>query len=616
MKRIIPILLVLVLLLSACASLPTDESSSVPDSSGSDASVPEAPFEPTKQNTLLDNKEPYSDSLWYLPNATVEGMTYPTLKAFGENLLLTSLDYGNMEDIRAHLVLISGQDGQVLNEITIPVAEAATPQILGNTLAICNNVAGTITLLDAQLNTTSEFTLPANTASWYLGTDLDTVFEFSYTDGGQVWSISRGEKLSELPISEVSPSNSASNEDIMLSCLNRDTLRQSILSLNLGTGSLVSLPFPGRYDAVSRSGSLWLASSYEKPDVYYFGSDASPKVLTVEDGTLSFCGDRLLRTGYNSSLTLYDSDLSFISRCDFSGLYLSNILWQENLGGYLLLMIDTSDQIRLYFWDTSTGMSGDPLPSQPFSDESSLPAGTSADADLYERAQEISERYGLQIRIADQCETEFSYFSAYQITDRDLISSGLDLLERALEEYPENFFEQLSYGQYPPVTIQFVAGLTATNGFGGDSAYTAFTQNTSIVVDLYSCGIPTFHHEFSHIIDSRLAFDAEHRSDALFSVEHWLELQPEDFSYTGTYDYPHENVQSDWYSYFIDVYAMTNATEDRARVFEYALDPEALVYKQSAGLRQKLQYYSDCIRDSFDTTGWPETTAWEKPLTK
>ena len=59
---------------------------------------------------------------------------------------------------------------------------------------------------------------------------------------------------------------------------------------------------------------------------------------------------------------------------------------------------------------------------------------------------------------------------------------------------------------------------------------------------------------------------------------------------------------------------MINATEDRARIFEIAVENSGMLFLDAPGRIAKLQYYCDCIRDCFDTTLWPETVAWEAPL--
>ena len=69
------------------------------------------------------------------------------------------------------------------------------------------------------------------------------------------------------------------------------------------------------------------------------------------------------------------------------------------------------------------------------------------------------------------------------------------------------------------------------------------------------------------------------------------------------------------FSWFVDDYATINPTEDRARVLEYAMaDYGMWTFEGNEGLTAKLDYYARCIRDGFDTTGWPEVTLWEQYL--
>ena len=58
---------------------------------------------------------------------------------------------------------------------------------------------------------------------------------------------------------------------------------------------------------------------------------------------------------------------------------------------------------------------------------------------------------------------------------------------------------------------------------------------------------------------------------------------------------------------------MTYPTEDRATLFAAAMAKVPLL-EESPGMQAKLDYYARCIRDCFDTEGWPEVTAWEQPL--
>ena len=61
-------------------------------------------------------------------------------------------------------------------------------------------------------------------------------------------------------------------------------------------------------------------------------------------------------------------------------------------------------------------------------------------------------------------------------------------------------------------------------------------------------------------------------------------------------------------------YACTNSTEDRAMLMEEAMQGKINSFKGKEGLTNKLIYYSEGIRDNFDTTGWPEKLPWEEVL--
>ena len=61
-------------------------------------------------------------------------------------------------------------------------------------------------------------------------------------------------------------------------------------------------------------------------------------------------------------------------------------------------------------------------------------------------------------------------------------------------------------------------------------------------------------------------------------------------------------------------YALTFPTEDRAVLMAAAMEQNSWDFEAGSGRRAKMQFYADCIRDCFDTTGWPQTTMWEQVL--
>ena len=94
----------------------------------------------------------------------------------------------------------------------------------------------------------------------------------------------------------------------------------------------------------------------------------------------------------------------------------------------------------------------------------------------------------------------------------------------------------------------------------------------------------------------------------------WLSLQPEGFRYAESYtDMPEQTSAFVNSGYFVREYSMTFPTEDRATLMALAMSDSAAL-SGNTGMVEKMRYYAACIRDCFDTTGWPEITPWESVL--
>jgi hypothetical protein len=228
----------------------------------------------------------------------------------------------------------------------------------------------------------------------------------------------------------------------------------------------------------------------------------------------------------------------------------------------------------------------------------------------------MSVRYGLSILVGTDCGTDFFDFTAETMMDWGLVDDALDTLEDALEDYPEGFFQQLRYGDVRRTEIHLVGSITAITYEYVDT-YEAFVQENYdchiMVADITQADISTYYHEFSHIIDSFLEWDAMDREDALFSEDAWCSLNP--WWFDGyTYDYSWQQDMED-YTAFVGTYSTINPTEDRAMVLEDAMmDYGHWTFEDAAVLLEKLDYYCRCIRDAFDTSGWPDTVLWEQYL--
>ena len=130
----------------------------------------------------------------------------------------------------------------------------------------------------------------------------------------------------------------------------------------------------------------------------------------------------------------------------------------------------------------------------------------------------------------------------------------------------------------------------------------------------------------SHAIESKIIY----LSDTYIDGEEWAALKPDPAVYGDCYSYSYStysefeeselsqflyNLAEPENAYFMDNYSLTFPTEDRARIFEYAMDSDYswIDWNQTPHLKAKLNYYAGCIRAAFDTTGW-ENVPWEAYL--
>jgi hypothetical protein len=198
-----------------------------------------------------------------------------------------------------------------------------------------------------------------------------------------------------------------------------------------------------------------------------------------------------------------------------------------------------------------------------------------------------------------------------------LVHSALDVLERAFSVYPEGFLCQLPFGALQQIRIEVVDNLRGKDGMVTHPvSIGGFTQERFdhylIVFDSRSLDAQTVYHELSHVIDNHLAWDASLRSKALFSEDTWLSLQPKGFLYAYSYtDMPDAIAAYENSGYFVSSYSMTFPSEDRATLMSLIMSDKT-VLQENPGMVEKMRYYAACIRDCFNTEGWPLTTLWEQ----
>ena len=614
MKRFLILLLCLALLTGCRADLqPTSFPETEPVASTEAALPQEQPGVP-----LLDQGEAAGESgnLLYIPNPHVESMACPEIRLYGNGLLL----YEHTPEGMLQLKRISLEDGRLEAEAAYPGTPAASVQIGSGLIGLCDSGSGKVRILNESLELEATWDVPFEGESWYLNQELETVYVLVFDEGLRAYDLATGQSRWLLENAAFVQSLGAGNGHVLFSYTDRADQKTYQRCLNLSTAALETLPLEGKVSSGIRSGAQWLLRQDIASGAYVLVDQEEAVTFTRSEGLAELLSGRrqlLVTDGSCRELSLYDLEGNFLSRCTLPeaeyGSVGTDLVWSGYWQGYFFR--DTYENgAHLMFWDIDTAQVGENLAVTPLGAVQG-PENVMDEA-LYQRAQELSQRFGVDIRIGEQCALDYTHYQADVLTDPNLVRRGLDVLELAFGSYPEGFFRQLPYGDITQIRVELAANLRGQDGMDTHPASVGgFAQVNSdhylIVFDTPSLDAATVYHELSHVIDKRLKWDASLRPQALFSEEIWLSLQPEGFRYAYSYiDMPDEIAAYENSGYFISRYAMTFPTEDRATLMSVIMSDKTILL-ENPGMAEKMRYYAACIRDCFDTEGWPETTLWE-----
>ena len=248
-------------------------------------------------------------------------------------------------------------------------------------------------------------------------------------------------------------------------------------------------------------------------------------------------------------------------------------------------------------------------------------------SDINARITALEQKYGFSIYFGPEVPKRIDYYDIHQFKNKDKLSIALDSLEEILGCFPDDFFTQLCYGDIRGMRIYLCGDISSGHSdmINEPSGFVNIINNHNVMV--LNCNYSwdfsyTVGHEISHLIDQRLTFIHTYNDKSEFSEGKWNSFNPDSFSYDDSYaNYNPDDPSSHISGYFIDSYGMTFATEDRSEIFGTAIDDyinsiyDDARFTDDSPIRNKLDYYSRCIRDGFDTKDWPDTMAWESVLT-
>ncbi|MBE5956372.1 MAG: hypothetical protein E7253_07960 [Lachnospiraceae bacterium] len=630
MKKILSIFcIIFVLTLTACGG-------KTPGTSTEDKTTNTTTEEPKieKVVTILDEKRPVDEKgvLSYIHNEEIEAGIQQQIYNFQGNILLCSSYYdGKTGESNFILKLISTQTGELLGQKECSGMEIAMIQVLDRHVVLSDNPTGKVIIFDGELNIEKEYTLPSG--SIFLNRMMTKAYIVDYEKGILAVDLSDGsekrwaEEITGAYVSKMC------GDYVTLTYTDSKTGLSSYAVMNLAGEELDILDLNKSLYAVEHNSRVWLGGMVGESEQYFYGTEEVPQSFQLESGTMATFvrnSDELLITEMKGDGSMdfyaYHPDGTFYSMMNLPGGtegYLESIVWFENLGGYLLTNIEAPGVDKLYFWDLSVSVEGEDLKLTELKDE--VLTGDAVSADLYKKAQTIGDKYGVTIKIAEQCDTDYNDYMVEQNLNAEKISRGLDIIDLSLASYPDGFIDQLYFGYFREIEINLMGNIYAVNQVeenkNGFDSFIAFVQsNEEKYVMVFDMGRgqlmeQDLYHEFAHLIDKKMQNLVDRGEKVKFSEERWASLNPDGFDYCYSYtDVPDSYYYDGYDDFFIDIYSRTFPTEDRARVMEYAMIGAEFCFDTYPGLTDKIEYYSECIRDAFDTTGWPEVTKWEEML--
>lgn len=586
MKRLLPILLA-VLLLAGCSS--------------GEAPVPAEPpvSEPATEVKLVS---------LYDADSTVEQQTagvvrayplgdgeYSGLMAMGQKLLVISGD--------GSLTILQGELGEVASTGIADLAQEWTQKDLiaaENGLIYYARETREVVLLDAQLRQTQRIALPEESQGNPVLQQDGQVF---YCVGTQIRALNLNTGISRL----VREHSCASQEltgsffnDTIIGCRVTDEAGiQRTVYLFADTGEVIQTDSDG-YQLDSVDNSYFAQHLTEEEKQYVFGSlDGEPMCLYPKEDFLAEALSLNGAIGYTvaeDGLHLAFYDLTAGKRTAaviLKGVGMPQALMAD--AGYVWFIADGV----LYRWEmAAASVTEDTVYTGP--------RYTVSQPDLdglavcQERVQGIRDTYGLKLYIWEEAESlagDYVQEKEYRVS---VINESLDQIESLLRSFPEGFLKQTG-----DVSVYLAGSLKNGEPCAqyreGAACHVVITGQETAKSFLWGLGFAVD----TKVLGNSREFDT------------WDNLNPKGFEYTYDYEANAQREKVEKYlDAFIDQQSMSFPTEDRSRIFAYAVLPEGAEYFTHDDLQDKLLRLCEGIREAYDLEKSTDIFPWEQYLDK
>ena len=213
------------------------------------------------------------------------------------------------------------------------------------------------------------------------------------------------------------------------------------------------------------------------------------------------------------------------------------------------------------------------------------------------RAKQLQDQYGLNLYLWDEAEKmvgDYCQAKEYRVS---VITAVMDELEAMVKTFPDGFLSKANVSFY--LVQSLPEEKTVAQYWDANGCHVVLTGEDTLKSFLWGLGFAIDTYVLNHCRD----------------FDNWDKLNPRDFEYT--YDYEENALRENWeddLDFFIDLESMSFPTEDRSRIFMYALLPEGKEYFQENDLQEKLEQVCEAIREAYEWERTTEVYPWEQYL--
>ena len=354
-----------------------------------------------------------------------------------------------------------------------------------------------------------------------------------------------------------------------------------------------------RFGSGAEHQALWPKETTAQP-VMLFDQHAMVMVQSTEEQTLLAYYD--LTTGKRSASTT----LPGITRIWGMGGGADGQVW--------FFGNDTDGKERLYCWDTQKNPAEDetvytaPWYTRESPDEDGL-------AQIKEKAKELGDRFGIEILIWNEATATApadQFFTEEHMTQ--LYEYYFAKLEDALSIFPKEVFSKTSAKKLQIALLKEIAGEPAWGTLAQTDCLQFWKGDVPVVAVTLS---DEFERNIQHGVYLYMESRILSKSSALYE---WFRLNPSGFDYDNNYVTNLNRTDRTYVEgekpYFIDLFSMSYAKEDRATIFEYACQPGNQELFETAVLKEKLRRICKGIREAYGLKKVETEFIWEQYNTK